>query len=59
MRHKKGHYRLTRQRGLNNWEETKMDQKYEAPELEIISFETDDIITASGDYAGIDFEKLI
>ena len=36
-----------------------MKQNYEVPEVEIIMFESEDIITASGDYDGIDFDKLI
>ncbi len=36
-----------------------MKSEYEQPILETVNFETDDIITASGDYLGIDFEDLI
>ncbi len=32
---------------------------YENPNIEIIIFETEDSITASGDYTGINFEELI
>lgn len=32
---------------------------YEEPNLEIVFFEPDDTITASGDYHGIDFMDLI
>ena len=37
----------------------KMKAEYEQPILEIVDFETNDMIAASGDYAGIDFEDLI
>lgn len=37
----------------------KMKTEYEQPILEIVDFETNDMIAASGDYAGIDFEDLI
>jgi len=40
-------------------EVSNMKTKYEQPILEIVNFETNDIITASGDYGGIDFEDLI
>lgn len=33
--------------------------KYEDPIIEIVFFEADDAITASGDYTGIDFNDLI
>ena len=36
-----------------------MKKNYENPEMEIVDFITDDIITASGDYTGINFEDLI
>lgn len=36
-----------------------MKQKYELPEIEIVEFETEEDITLSGDYNGIDFESLI
>lgn len=36
-----------------------MKNYYEEPEIEIVSFESEDIITASGDYTGIDFMELI
>lgn len=36
-----------------------MKMCYEEPVVEIVEFEACDIITASGDYSGIDFESLI
>ena len=33
--------------------------EYDIPVIETIAFETETIITASGDYIGIDFEDLI
>ena len=34
-------------------------KEYEIPLLDIIIFELEDVITASGDYSGINFEDLI
>lgn len=45
--------------GLNDREDITMKQNYETPEIEVIQFESEDIITASGDYTGINFESLI
>ncbi len=39
--------------------EMKTNIEYEIPSFEIIYFEADDIITASGDYTGINFDDLI
>ncbi len=36
-----------------------MNKIYEDPELEFIKFESEDSITASSDYDGINFEDLI
>lgn len=40
-------------------EDNFMKKSYEDPMIEIVEFEASDIITASGDYFGIDFESLI
>lgn len=32
---------------------------YEDPVIEIVYFESEDVITASGDYQGINFDDLI
>ena len=34
-------------------------KEYEIPIIELIEFQSEDVITASGDYLGIDFENLI
>ncbi len=36
-----------------------MKNYYEIPEFEIVYFESEDAVTASGDYTGINFEDLI
>ena len=41
------------------YKEDNMKFKYEEPEMIVVDFMTEDVITASGDYAGIDFEDLI
>lgn len=33
--------------------------KYEIPNMEIVMFEADEVIAASADYFGVDFEDLI
>lgn len=33
--------------------------KFEMPEMEIIVFESEDMVTLSSDYRGVDFEDLI
>ena len=37
----------------------KMKNTYEEPMIEIVRFLSEDVIAASGDYAGVDFEDLI
>lgn len=34
-------------------------ENYENPDIEVVFFETEDTITASGDYTGINFEELL
>lgn len=40
-------------------EDDSMKKCYEDPTVDIVAFETSDLVTASSDYYGIDFESLI